>query len=177
MYSISGEATLFLQSRVWLDGGRPSFDHVRAQTLALHGNKWLMFHFKYYQDLSIHHFNEVAKEISQNDCITDVLQLEEVRALSASSPVLPAKRLKYPQCHALRSYGQQGILSWCQPVTVEFAAEWTECGYRHCLKTYGPWTTTEKRFGWPRNVLARFFRKLRGSHSRDQERVMDPGRT
>lgn len=29
------------------------------------------FHFQYYQDLSIHHLNEVATEISQIDCITE----------------------------------------------------------------------------------------------------------
>lgn len=64
----------------------------------------------------------------------NTLQLEQTRVLSASSPVLAAKKLDYLECNALRSYGQQGVLTRCQPVAVKFVAEWTPCGYQPIFK-------------------------------------------
>ena len=98
--------------------------------------EFLPAHLQYLEATFLGHERRLATEIRILDCLQDNSRLHELFLLSQFSGLRAAVALGYPPCFLLNSFGEQGVISKCQNITVDFSARLTKCGYQPISGNY-----------------------------------------
>lgn len=132
LYKIVGDPYAYIasknESQKWEAIQKPSLPSASL---------YLAKHFNYYEDQMVSHLNRIQRDLFELDRLIDNSRLERLLLLSQFSPVTAAESLRYPQCHALQSFGLSGILTKCVEINVTSSTQdFPRCGHQPVTRNF-----------------------------------------